>query len=790
MKSFFSRFKNQQRLGVKTDLKKPLNLTMDMLPRILLGVVVAGIVAAIYLSLSSKSAGWIAYTIPELREDDISRTRVVAPFEFTVPKNERDLEQERLSAEVSALPVFSLDTTVQGTINAEIDSLFKMVSARRTSDDADSLTSLPMMRLFGRLNYGYVDTLASQLKGTSQRSTRNLISSIKRSVNMVFAGLVVSSLDDIYAQTDELFILEDGDESRRIGVNETIGVIEAGDLVIQALIDEYSGTLAPEVQNTLQTVIKRLIRPNVWYNRERSMDIRRAESDAVSTSLAEYKMNEQIIDANEPVSAIHVAVLETLRREMSAHSFSENPREHYLIAIGKIIVVYGIIGLFLMYLYLCRKNLFNSFSLLLLLTVIAFLPLSISFYAAWSGTLSEYFIPVAVASILVTILFDAELGLMISMVISLLVVSMIPGLGLRMGIIYYLAGGVGAVTVGRVRHRKEFYRVMFLLPVTIAVTVAATNDWLAHPSFRDVVNDMLYGAINGFICPIFVIGFLPLLESFFKVATNMTLLELSDLNNPLLKELAVKAPGTFSSVLVVGSLSEVAAERIGANALLSRVGSYYHDIGKTVIPEYFIENQMGGKNPHDRLSPHMSALVIASHVKEGYELGVKYGLPEAILDIIQQHHGTSLMASIYHKALNDSEDNKADESAFRYPGPKPQSREAAIVMLADLVEAASRSVQERSPGRLITLINTIIQKRFMEGELDQCDLTLKDLHDIEESFLPVLVGSHHGRIEYPWQKTDKSVSRKEKLNNGTEKTVNNKDGKKNDGYSKKPDNDK
>jgi len=344
---------------------------------------------------------------------------------------------------------------------------------------------------------------------------------------------------------------------------------------------------------------------------------------------------------------------------------------------------------------------------------------------------------------------------MVSIIVSLLVESMVPGTSLRIGVIYFLAGGVGSVTVGKVRHRKEFYRSMFFLPVTMALAVASTNDWLTHPGFRDVGNDLFLAAMNGFFCPIIAIGLLPLLESVFKVPTDITLLELSDMNNPLLKDMAVKAPGTFSSILVVGTLAEAAAERIGANSLLARVGGYYHDIGKMVIPEYFIENQMSGENPHDRLSPPMSALIISSHVKEGYELGVKNGLPESILDIIQQHHGTSLMATIYHKAITESEDKKVDEAAFRYPGPKPQTREAAIVMLADLVEAASRSIQERSPGRLITLIKTIIQKRYMEGELDECDLTLRDLHEIEQSFLPVLVGSHHGRIEYPWQKEQK-----------------------------------
>jgi hypothetical protein len=228
--------------------------------------------------------------------------------------------------------------------------------------------------------------------------------------------------------------------------------------------------------------------------------------------------------------------------------------------------------------------------------------------------------------------------------------------------------------------------------------------------------------------------------------------------------MAVKAPGTFASVVVVGMLAEAAAEKVDANPLLCRVGAYYHDIGKTINPEYFIENQLGAPNPHDRLTPHMSALILVAHVKEGYELGVRHGLPEAVLDIIRQHHGTSLMQSFYHKASQEA-GGTADESGFRYPGPKPQTREAAIVMLADLSEAASRTVQEKSAGRLKTLISTIIQQRFTDGELDESNLTLKDLHNIQESFLPVLVSSHHGRIQYPWQQTGSTDGR------GTDKTM-------------------
>ncbi|MFC1606365.1 HD family phosphohydrolase [Candidatus Latescibacterota bacterium] len=759
MKPLFTRFKSQQRLGKKVDLKqhRPVNYK-KLMPRIILTAVIALIISAMYISLASKSAGWIVSTYPVVSEGDIYPRREVAPFDFVVPKPQRELEQERLNAEYSALPVFTYDEEIQAVVGAEIDSLFTLVNQKMRSV-ADTLGGHFPSRLFGRLDYGYVDSLAIVLASSFPRDERPLVRQIKSTLNNQMSEIIVSSKEDLYTYTDQMFIFEDGEESRRVEISETYGVDEAVDLAKLEISSVFSEKLEAVSLLIVQSVVERMIRPNIFYNRERSDAEIQVARDEVSEFLISYKKNELIIEANMPASSLDIVSLEELKRLSSLYSFLNNPREHYMIAIGKILVAFGILGIFLAYIYLHRSDLFDSFSRLLLLAIITSLPLAVTFYAAWSGRLSEFLIPVAISAILTTILFDAEIGIMISMVISFLVVSIIPESGFRIGIIYFIAGGVGSVTVGRVRHRKEFYRSMYFLPLTMAVTVAATNDWLSQSGFQEVGNDMFLGAMNGFLCPIVAIGLLPLLESVFKVATDITLLELSDLNNPLLKELAVKAPGTFSSVLVVGSLAEAASEKIGANALLARVGSYYHDIGKMVIPEYFIENQLGGENPHDRLSPHMSALIIASHVKEGYELGVKYGLPDAILDIIKQHHGTSLMASIYHKAINETDDDNVDESAFRYPGPKPQSKEAAIVMLADLVEAASRSVRERSPGRLVTLINTIIQKRYTDAELNECDLTLRDLHDIEESFLPVLVGSQHGRIEYPWQQkenTDKA----------------------------------
>ena len=245
-------------------------------------------------------------------------------------------------------------------------------------------------------------------------------------------------------------------------------------------------------------------------------------------------------------------------------------------------------------------------------------------------------------------------------------------------------------------------------------------------------------------------GAIPLLESLFQYTTDIKLLELTNLNSPILRELMVRAPGTYHHSVVVGNLVEAAAEAINANPLLARVAAYYHDIGKISKAQYFIENQSGGENRHDKLSPSMSALILIAHVKEGAELAKQHRLGQPIAEIIRQSHGTALIKYFYQKAVEQALPGQVvDEHEFRYPGPKPQTREAGLVLLADAVEAASRTLIDSSPARIQGLVQKIINNIFIDGQLDECELTLKNLHEIAWSFNQILAGIHHQRIDYP-----------------------------------------
>jgi putative nucleotidyltransferase with HDIG domain len=257
------------------------------------------------------------------------------------------------------------------------------------------------------------------------------------------------------------------------------------------------------------------------------------------------------------------------------------------------------------------------------------------------------------------------------------------------------------------------------------------------------------GIVGGFLSAVLAIGILPLFEQMFDIITPIKLLELSNPNQLLLKKMLFEAPGTYHHSLMVGNLAEASAESIGANPLLVRVGAYYHDIGKIKRPEYFVENQRGFDNPHEKIAPALSALIITSHVKEGLELARESRLPRIISDFIAQHHGTSLAKYFYSRALEEDQEGQFSEEGFPYEGPKPQTKEVALVMLADSIEAAVRSLQEPSTENIREMVRLIIRDKLNDRQLEECDLTFKDLDIIADSFCKLLEGIYHKRIEYP-----------------------------------------
>ena len=378
-------------------------------------------------------------------------------------------------------------------------------------------------------------------------------------------------------------------------------------------------------------------------------------------------------------------------------------------------------------------------------------------------------IPYALGPLTISLLLGQRLAIVLTIFASLLG-AMIPGaLDARFLTVSMLCGFVAALMTRQVRRRADLLKA----GVTVGITTWGLSIVMGRigPVWWDNLVGMQWEAVawqsatavfSGLGAAFLVSAVLPVIEGIFRVTTSITWLELADLNHPLLKRMTMEAPGTYHHSLVVAQLAEAAAESIGANAEMARAASYFHDIGKLVKPEYFVENARHGRDAHEGLAPTMSALVIIAHVKEGVDLAIKYRLNREIIDVIQQHHGTSLVYYFYKKALArqdearqqlgsayDNDLPEVREESFRYPGPLPQSRESAIISLADTVESASRCLDKVTPNKIDQLVEELLQKRLVDGQLRECELTMRELEEVAESFKRTLRSMLHSRIAYP-----------------------------------------
>ncbi len=358
-----------------------------------------------------------------------------------------------------------------------------------------------------------------------------------------------------------------------------------------------------------------------------------------------------------------------------------------------------------------------------------------------------FVLPVASGAMLTSLLLDFHLALGFSFVVSILLGILYPGEPF-IPIYYFLGSIVAALSVIRCKKRTALLKAGGMTALINLLAIIGIDLYRG-----ELWNRGAYDLAAGIVCAVAVSTvvsvLLPFFETVFDIATDIKLLEFLDPNQPLLKELVYKSPGTYYHSILIGNLAEAAAEAIGENAILARVGAYYHDVGKTHKAEYFIENQRPTENKHDRLMPSMSSLIIASHVKEGMEVARAHRIPSQIVDIIQQHHGTSLITYFYQKARELQPFTPIAEEDYRYPGPRPRTKVAAIVMLADSVEAASRTLDNPTPDRIQMLTSSVITRFYLDDQLSMCDLTLKDLRVISRSFNRVLTGIFHHRIDYP-----------------------------------------
>lgn len=492
--------------------------------------------------------------------------------------------------------------------------------------------------------------------------------------------------------------------------------------------------------------------PNLKFDRSATDLAITAAVETVPRTIGFVQENERIVSKHERITADAKLKLESFLRARAERGPESDIAAQFLGITFHVVLVVMLYGI---YLYLFRKRIIRNNRLLTLIALLIMLECSFAYITRELNVTGpvEYLILVPVASMLLTIIFDSRVGFYGTVIIAFLVAG-VRGNDYSIALSSLIAGALSVYSVRDMKSRTQIFRSLGFILFGYALTIVA----LALERFESagvVVEQLAYASGNAVISPVLTFGLLVFFERVFKVTTDLTLIELSHVDHPLLRMLAERAPGTYHHSLAIANLAEAGAVAIGANGILARVGAYFHDIGKIEKPTYFVENQKTSRNRHDKLSPRMSSLIISAHVKDGMALAQEYHLPEEVIDFIPQHHGTTLIEYFYNKALRLAEgsedETKIDEikdQDYQYPGPKPQTKETGILMLADTIEATARSVEEPTPQKLEVLIDEMIKKRFMEGQLDECPLTLKDLTKIRAAFLNVLVGTYHSRVKY------------------------------------------
>lgn len=604
---------------------------------------------------------------------------------------------------------------------------------------------------------------------------RGIVGSKELILQEMGKGVVVRSLrsqeEQVVNEVSKFMAL---DEARKEGIKS-----------LQPLMKGWKKSQKSATSNLLNLLIK----PNLSLNRDETEKRKAIAIEAVNPVFFKVKEGEMILREGERVDSNHISKLDALTGKKEG-------KANYLSTLG----IFFLTSLLIYSLsYFASKNIRKAVLLpkdqLFLAVIFLFTLLVFSFAIPVAKGLAnafpiiptqayQYLFTASAGVILIRVVMNSEVAIIFSMAISLMA-AIIMNNSLFFAV-YSLVGCIaGAQAVRYCKYRVTLIKAGFYVGMTNGLMVLIFMIMSGNITNLDLLGfGLLFAFLGGILSGVIVTGLTPIIEGVFGYTTNFKLLELASLDHPLLKELITQSPGTYHHSWIIGNLVETAAESINANSLLARVSALYHDIGKMKKPQYFFENQKGGKNPHDKLAPSLSALILIGHVKDGMELAKEYNLGKEITDIIPQHHGTRLIRFFYQKAKDqeDPEVHSVNEKDFRYPGPKPQTKEAGLVMLADAVEAVSRTIQDPTPARIKAVVKKIIGEIFVDGQLDECELTLKDLNEIANSFNRILNGIFHSRIDYP--DPDKNEKNGEKANEGSDRGNKELEGRKQEGNKK------
>jgi putative nucleotidyltransferase with HDIG domain len=704
--------------------------------------------------------------LKEYKAGDIASKDIKSTQDLLV-EDEKSTQEKRIEAERSALSVYDYDPAVlldaENRVRSTFESLahsFQKVergidqNIQRKKEWESSLRLSLTQREWNILE-------RERFNPAIGEAALTLISSILKKG-------VVNDKDLLDPDSDKGVIIRNIQtrEERKSFPPFTFLDFKEGRSKLRAQADLLSSTFRKEATPVILRMAEHFLKPNLTFNKDETEDRKTKAREKVKTVYFQIKRGEVILRAGERVQEEHLLKIKALKKAQE--------RVHILsFLIGLVLLTFLVlVSLYQFSTKNIRKIILSQKDLLLfsssLVGIIALLKLfqlmtdilGGEFFSIPSSSYS-YLFPIATGAMLIRIVINSEVSIVFAILSSFFSATLM-GNQLFFFIFTFVGSLMGAHKVARCEQRSILLKAGLTVGGLNILMILSYYLISGNPFKMVILSDLIMGFLGGVLASVLVLGIVPIIESLFGYTTDIKLLELANMDNPILKDLILQAPGTYHHSIIVGSLVEAAAKSIAANPLLARVSAYYHDIGKLKKPLYFIENAGGMENKHDHLTPSMSSLILISHVKDGVELARENHLGQRIAHIIQQHHGTGLISYFYQRAKEreDAETESFDEKDFRYPGPKPQTKEAGIVMLADAVEAASRTLSDPTPSRIKGLVERITNSIFLDEQLEDCELTLKDLQKIEESFSRILTAIFHQRIDYPASPTSESPKKR------------------------------
>jgi putative nucleotidyltransferase with HDIG domain len=641
-----------------------------------------------------------------LIEGDIVKNDIKAPREVI---DRKATEQRVKQAEASVSEQYEKKPEVKLGVSENIRAFFAKVNIQK-----DSL--IEEKEKINLLKTDTTITLENEEYSTLLKFSKEELKSLQI--------LILNSISEIY-------------ENMTININKPEDIVKAQ----ETLVSKFNNSnFSKDIKDIGKSIVKNQIKPNLFYDETKTVELRKDAAKEVQPVI--IKKDQIIAQEGEPIPSEKIEILNELGL------LNNSSTQQWNIYASLVVILFTVMFLQWYYLYKYYRNVFVDYGKLSLINILNCVALLL---CRTLSLISPFLIPLACVPMLMMLLINYKISVTLS-IMNCILISVLVGFNIEITIIAVLNAVLGGMVLRKMQARNDIiYSSLYIAAMNVVITFSIGI--ILSNNIIEVLYKTGYSALGAVIAGVLTIGILPIFETSFDIVTTIKLLELLNPNHPLLKKLLLEAPGTYHHSIMVANLAEVATELVGGNSILARVGAYYHDVGKIKRPYFFKENQLGNDNPHDKITPNLSVLIITSHVKDGLELAKEANIPSEVKDIIEQHHGNSLVKYFYITMRNAaSNPDEVNEEDFRYQGSLPRSKEATIIMLADSIEASVRSINEPTAEKIESMVNNIFKDRLEDGQLNDCDLTLREMEVVRKSFLKSLSGIYHQRIEYPEDK--------------------------------------